>query len=117
LNLKKNDESKKISPIQKKSNRQKITKMTTMAATTNDDTDEDKKIKSTKENIKKISRLHQITPTNESLKVLFEKGFTSAQEIQEDPSMRATELSEPDRRNLLQRRLRLPRKRRRRRQL
>jgi len=83
------------------------------------------KIKSTKESIKKISRLYQITPTNKSLKVLFEKEFTSALEIQEfeigsyneirdssftsvqeGQSMRATELSGADRRRLLRRRLR-----------
>ena len=44
-----------------------------------DGTDQGKKIKSTKENIKKISRLYQITPSNDSLNVLLKKSFTSAQ--------------------------------------
>jgi Neuraminidase-like domain/Salmonella virulence plasmid 28.1kDa A protein len=41
----------------------------------------DEKIKIAKENIKKLQRLYQITPSNESLNILLEQGFTSANDI------------------------------------
>ena len=44
------------------------------------DTSEEK-IEATKENIKKLQRLYQITPSNESLNILLKEGFTSADDI------------------------------------
>jgi hypothetical protein len=39
------------------------------------------KVKATKENIKKLQRLYQITPSNESLNILLKQGFSSASDI------------------------------------
>jgi Neuraminidase-like domain/Salmonella virulence plasmid 28.1kDa A protein len=41
----------------------------------------DEKIKAAKENIKKLQRLYQITPSNKSLNILLEQGFTSANDV------------------------------------